>query len=1164
MIKAAINRPVTVSMFILAVSLFGYISLDRLALNLLPDISYPTLTIQTEYQDAAPEEVESLITRPVEEAVGVLPGLTRLSSVSRSGSSEIVLEFQWGTKMDLASLEAREKLDVVQLPRDARRPVILRFDPSYDPIMRLRLSAESMSLSGLRYAADKDLKKVLESTDGVAAIKVLGGLEEQIRIEIDEKKLAELNIPISEVTQVLAAENLNQASGSLYDLDANYLVRILNQFQSVEEIRNIIIRNQNGRRVMLSDIANVYRGTRDREIIARLNGKESVELAIYKEADANTVTVADAVQARLASLKNANLMPKGVTYQVVFNQAEFIRMAIDDVLDSAVIGGILAILVLFLFLRQLKSTLIIGFTIPVSILGTFGLMYQTGISLNLMSLGGVALAVGMLVDNSIVVLEAVHRYTTEGLPLKEAVYRGTKEVSGAMVASTLTSIAVFLPLIFVVGIAGQLFRDQALTITYGQLVSLVVGFSLTPMILALRAKRPEEVAGPAVEVAPAPRPQLSDKPWRRRVQLLSRSGADKARVAGRFLSGDVARVVGTDTRRFISLLGRLGMRGVRPVLDSFEAVWSRASRIYRPTLGVALDHKVIVVGLAVGLLVFSGWVATRLGAELIPALTQGEFSFEIRLPEGKALAQTDRLVHAMEDETAKYPGVRSVYSSIGGSNRNQFARESKQENIGQLYVIMSDKNDKAAELRTIARIRDRLSEYPEVTYTFSRPTLFSVKTPIEVEIYAYDLDAQRRAADIIAGRLARIRGLSDVRTSTELGNPEIQVRFDRERLARLGLEESQVANLVRSKIRGDVASRYREDDKQIEILVRADESQRNTVQSVEGLLLNVPVRSAQSAPVSRTPERRDDQNQRAGFNPSGVDAAAASAPAPRPAETAQGVTTPTPRTAPVRLGSIASVSVGRGPGEVRRIRSQRAAVVSANLANRDLSSVSDEIRAELENVKSSLPAEVTVALGGQNEEMMTSYSSLLFALGLAIFLVYLVMASEFESLVHPFVILFSVPFGLVGVILALALTGTTVSVMVLLGVIILVGIVVNNAIVLIDYTNQLREEGYPRREALKTAGAVRLRPIMMTTLTSVLGLIPMALGWGEGAEIRTPMAIAVIGGLTFSTLLTLVFVPVMYEVLDRKRYPGDVRQTAAERALPAEGAGFAGSPAAGD
>lgn len=1132
MIKGAIQRPVTVSMFLLAVSLFGYISLDRLALNLLPDISYPTLTIQTEYQDAAPEEVESLITRPVEEAVGVLPGLTRLSSVSRSGQSEVVLEFDWGTKMDLASLEAREKLDVVQLPRDSRRPVILRFDPSYDPIMRLRMSGANMSLSRLRYAAEKELKKLLESTDGVAAIKVIGGLEEQIRIEIDEKKLAELGIPIGEITRILEQENLNQASGSLYDLDANYLVRILSQFRSVDEIRNIIVRNQGGRRIVLSDVASVFRGTKDREVIARLNGKESVELAIYKEADANTVTVAGAVQNKLDSLKKANLMPKGVEYQIVFNQAEFIKMAIDDVLDSAIIGGLLAIVVLFVFLRDLKSTLIIGLTIPVSILGTFGLMYQTGVSLNLMSLGGVALAVGMLVDNSIVVLEAVHRYKTTGLPVKEAVYKGTREVAVAMVASTFTSIAVFLPLIFVVGIAGQLFRDQALTITYGQLVSLIVGFTLTPMVLAIQARRIYQAPRETSAVIEKP---LSERPLVRRAQLLSRSAGARWRTVSTFLFRDAASLLLTDIRSLLRATGRMLSRIVDPGLNAFEKVYTRVSRLYPPAIEAALDNKALVFLFAVCLLVFAGYLGTNLGAELIPSLTQGEFTFEVRLPEGKALQQTDSMMRSVEQEVGKYPDVRSVFSSVGGSNKNQFALESKQENVAQLYVVMLHKQDKVAEARTIERIRNRLHQIPEVTYTFSRPTLFSVKTPVEVEVYAYDLDVQRRAADTIAERMQKIRGLNDIRTSTELGNPEIQIRFDREKIARLGMDETQVSNAIRSKIRGDVATRYREDDKQIEILVRADEKERNTIESVENLLLNVPTQaSLAQAPTQATAQTR--QNVSGGQNRN-TPRTEESTPAPAPVQ-ADG--RPQPRGVPIRLASVADVSIDRGPSEVRRIRSQRAAVVSANLSGRDLTTVSSEIRAELQAIRTQLPPEVTIQLGGQNEELSTSYNSLLFALGLAIFLVYLVMASEFESFVHPFIILFSVPFGLVGVVFALVLTGTTISVMVLLGVIILIGIVVNNAIVLIDYTNQLRTEGYSKREALKVAGEVRMRPILMTMLSSVLGLVPMALGWGEGAEIRSPMAIAVIGGLAFSTLLTLIFIPVMYELLDRKRYAGDV------------------------
>ena len=452
--RIAIRRPVTVSMFVVAVILFAVVSLQRLALNLLPDISYPSLTIQTDYEDAAPEEIESLITRPIEEAVGVISGLTRLSSISRSGQSEVVLEFGWDTSMDLAGMETREKLDLIEFPEDAGKPVILRFDPSHDPIMRLQLYGD-LSLSRLRYLADQDIKKRLEATGGVAAVKVVGGREEQIRVEIDEKRLAELNIPITEVTSILRQGNLNQAGGSLYDLDANYLVRMLNEFRSVEEIRAMVIRDRGGRAIALGDIAQVWRGTKDRQIIARLNGAESVELAIYKEGDANTVSVSAAVHQRLKALPKDKTLPKGIEYQVVFDQADFISQSVNNVLSAAVIGGALATMILFLFLRHLRSTIIICISIPISIMATFAVMYQTGITLNIMSLGGVALGVGMLVDNSIVVLESVHRHRSRQKNLWQAVYDGTREVGMAVTASTLTTVAVFVPLVFVEGVAGQ-------------------------------------------------------------------------------------------------------------------------------------------------------------------------------------------------------------------------------------------------------------------------------------------------------------------------------------------------------------------------------------------------------------------------------------------------------------------------------------------------------------------------------------------------------------------------------------------------------------------------------------------------------------------------------------------------------------------------------------
>lgn len=1105
LIRSAIHRPVTVCMFVVAVLLFGLVSLDRLALNLLPDISYPSLTIQTDYPDAAPEEVESLVTRPIEEAAGVVPGLTRMTSVSRSGQSEVVMEFGWNTNMDLATLEVREKLDFVDFPRDVQKPVILRFDPAHDPIMRIRLSGDT-SLSKLRYRADKELKRYLESIEGVAAIKVIGGLQEQIRVEVDEKRLAELGIPITEVTQILGQENLNQATGSLYDLDASYLVRMLNQFRSVEEVERIILRNQDGKTIYLKDVARVWRGTREREIVARLDGKDSVELAVYKEGDANTVTVARALIQELEALKESGRFPENIEYRVVSNQAEFIEHSVSNVLSAALLGGVLATLILFLFLRDLRSTLTIAFCIPISIMATFALMYQTDITLNIMSLGGVALGVGMLVDNAIVVLESVHRHRRPKRKLSEAVYQGTREVGMAVTASTLTTVAVFLPLVFVEGIAGQLFKDQALTITYALLASLLVAVTFIPMLLAAGGRQTPVLEQQSTG-RPAPRP-LSSRPWLRYLQRATRFTGRMVGQAAHFIFVDIVSVLLTDVRRLSRLTGHSATRLLSPALQKLENGFNRLRAVYPEALGWSLDNKGIVLAFTFCLLALAGWTAVRLGAELIPPLTQGEFTIEVTLPEGTPIERTDALVRTIETEVSGYPEVATVYSSIGGSNENQFARDSERENLAQLYVVMKDRRDEQAEAKVIDRTRGLLESYPDAGHNFSRPTLFSFKTPIEVELYGYDLNDLRAAADRVAAGLERIPGLRDIETSTRLGSPEIHVSFDRERLARLNLEENQIAELLRNKIRGDVASRYREEDRQIDMLVRARESERKTMEDLKRLVINT------SASASSTSSQSD------GSQPP-------SALRQTPAE---------PGKVPILLGSVADIRVERGPSEIRRIRSQRAAVVSAGLVGRDLASVSREIRSELQRLTPEIPANVTMTLAGQNEDLATSYNSLLFALGLAVFLVYLVMASQFESLIHPFIIIFSVPLGMVGVIFSLFLTGTSINVMVILGVIILAGIVVNNAIVLIDYTNQLRAQGISRREALLQAGQVRLRPIVMTTLTTVLGLIPMALAWGEGAEVRAPMAITVMGGLLFSTLLTLIFIPVVYELVDRKSY----------------------------
>ena len=708
------------------------------------------------------------------------------------------------------------------------------------------------------------------------------------------------------------------------------------------------------------------------------------------------------------------------------------------------------------------------------------------------------------------------RKKRDGGPLKKAVEEGTSEVGMAVVASTLTTLAVFFPLVFVEGIAGQLFTDQALTITYSLAASLLVALTLIPMALGL-------------EIGPLePEPERPEHRY---------AVTRRAASVGQFVFREVPRTVLRDVRLLLAGLGRFLKLLLSPALNLFDRLFESVDSRYPRVLNWSLDNKPIVFGIVAVSLIGAGLTSSQLGSELIPPLTQGEFSFEVELPEGTPIETTDGILREVEESVAAYPEVGTVFSTIGGSQQNQFAVGSTvEENFGRISVVMKDKLDKEGEQRAIERLRAELSGYPEASYTFLRPTLFSFKTPIEVEIFGYDLEDQRLAASLVTERLAQIEGLSDLQTTTRLANPEIQIRFDRERLARLGLQENQIAEALRNKIRGDVASRYREGDRQIDILVRADESDRDAISDIRNLVVNAP-RSQNGNNTGGlggggqggNDDGDDDETSAFGISSQSNQGGSGNQQQQRRGSAEN----------PIRLAQVADITIARGPSEIRRIRSQRAAVVSANLSGRDLASVSQEIRGALIELSPEMPVNVTVGLGGQNEELETSYNSLMFALSLAVFLVYLVMASQFESLVHPFLILFSVPLALVGVVFALALTGSEISVVTLLGVIILAGIVVNNAIVLIDYANQMRRKGYPKREALLRAGQVRLRPIVMTTLTTVLGLAPMAVGWGEGAEIRAPMAIAVMGGLTVSTLLTLILIPTLYEIADRRVYEAD-------------------------
>jgi HAE1 family hydrophobic/amphiphilic exporter-1 len=1007
LIEVATRRRVAISMFAVTLVLFGLIALKDLNVNLLPDLSYPTLTVRTEYRGAAPEEIETLLTRPVEEAVGVVKNVLSVKSVSRAGQSDVILEFAWGTNMDRAGLDVREKLEVLQLPLEASRPLLLRFNPATDPIMRFGLISklsDEASLKALRRFAEEEIKKLVEPVEGVAAVKISGGLEDEIQIEIDQRKMAQLNLSLDELSLRLAAENVNVSAGRLEEGAQRYLVRTINQFATVEEFGELIVKPGTTRPIYLRDIANVRAGYSERQAIIRMNGKEAVEVALYKEGDANTVSVARGIKDRLDELKKE--LPDDMTIETVDDQSVFIDRAIGEVVKAAILGGLLAVLVIFVFLRNAWFTLTIALSIPVSIIATFFLMGQAGISLNIMSLGGIALATGLLVDNAIVVLENISRYRAEGEGLVSAAIKGASEVGGAVIAATLTTIAVFLPLAFVEGIAGQLFRDQALTVTFALAISLGVAMTLIPMMASIRGQHTQGTAG---------------------------------------------------------VSSRIG--------HWFATVYARL-------LNRALSHRFLTMATAAVLFAFAVLLLQQTGTELVPQLEQGVFNVTLEAAPGTPLEETDRIAGELQQLATADPAVNYVYGVAGSGNRIDANPTESGENIARMLVVINTGAGANEQQRVIDKLRNRAQAIAGLDANFSSPQLLSFDKPLEIEIQGYDLDSLRVASDEVLRRLRQSRRFADVESSLERGHPEIQIYFDQERAAALGLTVKQVSDQVVGKIRGKVATRFSWRDRKVDVLVRVSEDERQSIAAVRDLIIN---------PESEFP---------------------------------------------VPLSSVAEIRVAEGPAEIRRGNQERLALVQANLAYGDLGSAVAEVESLLAGMK--LPYGLKMYIKGQSEEMAASFKSLLFALGLAVVLVYLVMASQFESLLHPFVILFSIPLAAVGVALALWLTDTRLSVIVFIGLIMLAGIVVNNAIVLLDLINQLRERGMDRLTAIREGARLRLRPIMMTTLTTLLGLLPMALGIGQGAEMRTPMAITVIGGLLTSTFLTLLVVPVMYSLLDRR------------------------------
>jgi HAE1 family hydrophobic/amphiphilic exporter-1 len=1196
-----VTRPVAISMVVIGVAVFGIIAYQQLPLNLMPKMSYPRLTIRTEYPGSGPEEVELELSRQIESLLGTVSHLTRLSSRSRAGLSEVIVEFDWRAKLDLSMQEVREKLDLLRLPEGAKRPVPLRYDPNLDPMMRMGLYASKKGeasspalLYQLRLYAEEVLRPALETLPGVAAVKVRGGLEQQVVVALNEQKLRGFGLQISQVVKRLREANINLAGGQLKEGTTYYWVRTLNEFVSVADMRDLLIAQRDNKLIRLRDIAHLSVHNKDREVITRINSSPSVELSIYREADANIVDVSRRVRQRIfgtarqrayvqtmgtkkskqtrnkkrpkkAQKRNNQAkrkgrwrrksrkgrrggkkgrkgkrgrrgggkwaiykamrkermkkrkhrqmtrfllyeMPAKFDIQVLSDQAVFIKNSIDEVLQSAIIGGGFAVLVLLLFMRNVWSTVIIGLSIPLSVVATFGGMYLTGVSLNIMSLGGLALGIGMLVDNSIVVLESILRCREDGLSIQESAVKGVSEVGSAVTASTLTTVAVFLPIVFVQGAAGQLLRDLALTVCLSLLSSLVVSLYFIPMLSALRLPGSDPLSAP--QNTPVTPSSQGWGPWIRLKESVNwlreswqRGGWSRGLIALFALPFLLYLVLTFPLQAILDLIGRLWRMLFVIALWLTRTIWRIASIVatyiwapifwvmdrflnvlnwvYPRVLRVALHQRGLVLLGGIAMLAYAYVIFPTLKQEFMPKVHQGEFHLELTFPVGTPLAETERRMQPIAAIIRTLPEVQSFHSVLG-VEKDEIQHAEKGEHSATVSLRLKPSADiQASEKRTITKVREALRNIPGLKMKVVYPSLFTLRTPVEVEIRGEHLPTLKRLSQEALLQLQDIPGLRDVRSSAVGGLPEIQIQFNRERLLRYNLTVEQVAQAVRSKLLGNVATRFRRREQRLDVLVRVQKPQLKSVQELRRLTIVTP----------------------------------------------QGQAIP--------LKQVAHFKVDEGPSEILRVGNRRAVVLRAELEGVALGEAKQFIEDSLLQLKK--PSGYTVGLSGQSKEMETSLQSLLFALLLSVFLVYLVMASQFESLLSPFVILFSIPLAFVGVVLVFSWLDMAVSSMVLIGMIILTGIVVNNAIVLIDAVGRLRDEGRDVTSAIMEAGLLRLRPILMTTATTVLGLIPLALGLGEGSELRRPMAITLIIGLLGSTLLTLVIIPALYHLLNHKR-----------------------------
>lgn len=1019
----SVKNKVTTSMMVMILVVLGAISFTRLGLDFFPDLEFPTVSVVTSYSGASSEDIENVLTRPLEQVVSSVNGVKKVTSQTSEGVSVISVEFEWGTNLDFAAQDIRDQIATYEqyLPEAASKPLAVKFSFSQFPVIFYGITSDLPAMK-LRTVLEDEIAPRLERIDGVASARVFAMDEREVQVNVDRASLESRGLTLDQVMAALGAENLNRPAGSIVERHAELLVRTMGEFKDLDDIRRTIVgMTAMGEPVYVADVAEVKDTLKDLRYVSRIQGQNGVYLIVTKRSGANTQQTSAAVKKELENIKGT--IPGRPVFHVAMDQGDMIEQVTSNTITNAWQGGLLAIVLIFLFLRNWRPTFVISLAIPLSIISTFIAIYAAGYTLNLLTLGGLALGIGMLVDNAIVVIENIFRHLEEGDGTDQASIAGASEVGMAITASTLTTIAVFFPMMFATGITGKLVKALGLSVTFSLIASLFVALTVVPMATSLLFRSKKSLRS----IAKAPE----------------------------------------------------------------ERQFAKAKAWYRKWLDKALHHRRWVLGGAILALLASLAIVPFLGTEFMPALDPDMIMLKVHMPVGTALEETDRVVAMVEKIMSEMPEITTISGQVGSQSEqdasdaaSSFSNAGTHEGLLWVGLVKSDQR-KVSDKQILERIRAKLPKLTGVKFEaidMSQMMMGGSSAPVEIKLFGQDLPTLKGQADQILQLISGVEGLRDLTHSMAAGKPEIQVKIDRERAYRLGLSIYQVANTVQTATLGRVATRYREGSDEIDVRLRFQEKYRDSLDAVRSI----------------------------------------------PLRTASGRT--------VYLEQLADISYAEGPIKIDRENQARRVTVTANIADRDIGSVVRDIKARLAGFERTLPAGYFLEYGGSYQDMQEAFAILAAAFALAILLIYMIMASQFEHFVHPFIIMFTVPLGIIGVIVGLLVTGRTISMAVLVGVILLAGIAVNNGIVMIDYINQLIKRGVDKREAILQGATTRLRAVLLTALTTVLGTLPMAFSRSSGSEFRAPIGVSIAFGLTATTVLTLFVVPVIYSVVNKIRF----------------------------